>query len=110
MVGKKEELSDFIEKAKKVLSEGKQEILRSSRIGKTLLEIAHFNREKNNIFKELGRMIYKLDKKDLVLPQEFPDYFKKLDELGTKIEEREGKIQDLKTKTSSKKTTSESDK
>ena len=106
---KKEDLSDFIEKAKQVLLEGKQEILRSSRIGKTLLEIAHFNREKNNIFKELGKMLHVLDKNDISLPEEFKNYFKKIDELTSKIDEREGKIHDLKIKTTSKKDTPESD-
>ncbi len=102
MALKKEDIYNFIKKAKNVLLEGKEEIFRSSQIGKILLEISSFNRDKNGLLKEVGQRLYKLDRSNLTLPKSFDAYFKQLTELEEKIAESEAKIADLKKQTPSK--------
>ncbi|MBI2609485.1 MAG: hypothetical protein HYW47_07845 [Deltaproteobacteria bacterium] len=96
MSSRKEEFFEFIEKAKHLLLEGKEEVLKSSKIGKMLLEISASNREKNQLFKKIGKEIYESDLKDSALPDSIQKSIVKLKELDEKIKVQENKISDLK--------------
>ena len=98
MALKKKDIQEFIEKAKHVLVEGKRGVLRSSQIGKILLEISRYNRDKNNLLKDVGQRLYKMDHTNLTLPKSFDAFFKQIAEFETKISECEAKIAELKAK------------
>ena len=102
MALKKEDIYDFIEKAKHVLLEGKEEVLRSSQIGKILLKISSYNREKNNLLRDVGLRLYKMDHSKLELPKSFEAFFKQLVEIDAHIAENEAKISELKKQHGSK--------
>jgi len=95
MSNRKEEFLDFVEKAKQLLIDGKEEILKSSKIGRVLLEISSYNRERNQLFKELGKMLYEVDSSQINLPDDFKELLSKVDNLKKEIEDREKKIDDL---------------
>jgi len=101
MSNKKEEFFDFVEKAKQLLIDGKDEILRSSKIGKLLLDVAALNREKQQIFKTIGEKLSKLDRSKLSLPSNLEPLFHKAEELEKKIEVQEELIEELKKKSAS---------
>ena len=97
-MSRKEELVDFIEKAKKILLEGKDEILRSSKIGKLLLDVASLNREKKELFREIGEKLFHSDRAELNLPSSFEPMFHKIEEIDQRIAKQESDIEDLKQK------------
>lgn len=103
MALKKKDIYEFIAKAKHVLLEGKEGVLKSSQIGKILLEISGYNRDKNGLLREVGQRLYKLDRSNLILPKSFDAYFKQIADFESKITESEAKIAELKKQNASSK-------
>ncbi|MBI2027099.1 MAG: hypothetical protein HYS98_04765 [Deltaproteobacteria bacterium] len=102
-MSRKEELVDFIERAKQLLIEGKDEILRSSKIGKLLLEVASLNREKKELYRDIGEKFFNMDRTNMNIPPPFEPMFHKVEEIDQRIAKQETHIEELKKKSEEEK-------
>ena len=107
MRSKKDGFMDFVGKAKTLFIDSKDEILKSSRIGKIMLDISSLNREKNHLYKDIGQKLYEELRENVSLPEEVTMLFEKLDEIHVKVKNEESRIEEIKHSTKHKPESSE---
>lgn len=79
-----------------LFNKGKEEVLRTSRIGKARLELSSLNRDRDVVFKQLGEEVYKRHKE-----QKFPltglePFFTEIDMMTLNLSSKERELKDLK--------------
>lgn len=77
------------------LERGKEEILRTTRIGKLKLDIASLTRQRDKLFVELGEITYLLRNKGLMKNPEIDEICERIDDINKLIQEKTEAIADL---------------
>jgi len=90
-------LRDFFNRAKLFFHRSKNEVIKTTVIGKTMIEESQLETRKRNLIRELGELTFDLYGKGEIKNRQVESFCRKINMLLSKIDEKESTIDDIKS-------------
>jgi len=89
--------NEYVEKFKKFFHLSKQEVIKTTVIGKAMIEESQLENKKRGLLKELGELTFELYKKGEIQNRQVETFCRKINVLLNKIDEKESTIDNVKS-------------
>jgi len=93
----KTNISNFIDKAKVFFHRSRREVIKTTVIGKTMIEESQLETKKRALFKELGELAFSLNRSGKLKNKEIEAFCKKINDILSRIDEKESTIDSVKS-------------
>ena len=94
----KANIGGFIEKARTFFDKSKREVIKTTVIGRTMIEESQLETKKRVLFKELGELAFSLNKSGKIKNREISSFCTKINEILSRIDEKESTIDSVKSR------------